>query len=74
MMVVLISRSGYCTITLRYDKASIADPELLARCLLAGFDEVLALGGDGRADPCHIRREQELGFSRPAQQDGSAAQ
>lgn len=51
MMVVLISRSGYCTVTARYDRAAITDPDLLAQCLLAGFDEVLALGGDGRAVP-----------------------
>lgn len=51
MMVVLISRSGYCTITVRYDRASVTDPDLLANCLLRGFDEVLALGGDGRASP-----------------------
>jgi WS/DGAT/MGAT family acyltransferase len=49
MMVVLVSRAGYCTITTRYDRASIADPALWARCLIEGFDEVLALGGDGRA-------------------------
>ena len=51
MMVVLMSRAGYCTITTRYDRASITDAELFARCLLAGFDEVLALGGDGRSMP-----------------------
>lgn len=51
MMVVLVSRAGYCTITTRYDRASITDPALWARCLLRGFDEVLALGGDGRAAP-----------------------
>ena len=51
MMVVLVSRAGYCTITTRYDRASITDPDLWARSLLAGFDEVLALGGDGRAQP-----------------------
>ena len=51
MMVVLVSRAGYCTITTRYDRAAIADEELWARCLLAGFDEVLALGGDGRSTP-----------------------
>lgn len=51
MMVVLVSRAGYCTVTTRYDRASINDPELWARCLLAGFDEVLALGGEGRAAP-----------------------
>ncbi|BBX15736.1 wax ester/triacylglycerol synthase family O-acyltransferase [Mycolicibacterium duvalii] len=51
MMVVLVSRSGYCTITARYDRASITEPDLFAQCLLDGFDEVLALGGDGRAVP-----------------------
>ena len=51
MMCVLVSRAGYCTITTRYDRASITDPALFARCLLAGFDEVLALGGNGRAAP-----------------------
>lgn len=51
MMVVLVSRAGFCTITTRYDRASITDSALWARCLLAGFDEVLALGGEGRATP-----------------------
>ncbi len=51
MMVVLISRGGYITVTTRYDRAAITDGPLFARCLLAGFDEVLALGGDGRATP-----------------------
>lgn len=46
MMVVLVSRGGFATITTRYDRAAIAHPELWARCLRAGFDEVLALGGD----------------------------
>jgi hypothetical protein len=46
MMVVLVSRSGYCTITARYDRASITDEALFARCLVAGFDEVLALAGE----------------------------
>lgn len=46
MMVVLVSRGGYVTITARYDRASIADEELFARCFQRGFDEVLALAGD----------------------------
>ena len=29
MMVVLVSRAGYCTITTRYDRAAIADPKLV---------------------------------------------
>jgi diacylglycerol O-acyltransferase / wax synthase len=49
MMVVLISRGGMCTVTTRYDRASVTDDELWGRCLLAGFNEVLALGGKGRA-------------------------
>lgn len=46
MMVVLVSRSGYCTIAARYDRAAITDASLFARCLKEGFDEVLALAGD----------------------------
>jgi WS/DGAT/MGAT family acyltransferase len=46
MMVVLISRGGYCTITTRYDRAAIRDEALFARCLLEGFNEILALVGD----------------------------
>jgi diacylglycerol O-acyltransferase len=46
MMVVLISRGGYCTITTRYDRAAVRDESLWARCLLEGFDEILALAGE----------------------------
>ncbi len=63
MMVVLVSRSGYCTITARYDRAAISDPALFAQCLLAGFDEVLALGGDGRAAPATFAEDLSLLFS-----------
>ncbi|WP_155767100.1 WS/DGAT/MGAT family O-acyltransferase [Mycobacterium colombiense] len=45
MMVVLISRGGWCTITVRYDKASVRNEALFAQCLLDGFDEILALAG-----------------------------
>lgn len=48
-MAVLISRSGYVTVTTRYDRASITNEPLFAQCLIDGFNEVLALGGDGRA-------------------------
>jgi hypothetical protein len=46
MMVVLISRGGYCTTTARYDRAAVRDEALFARCLLEGFDEILALAGE----------------------------
>ena len=45
MMVVLVSRGGFATVTARYDRAAIAHPELFAQCLRRGFDEVLALAG-----------------------------
>jgi diacylglycerol O-acyltransferase len=69
MMVVLMSRSGYCTVTARYDRASITDPDLFAECLLAGFDEVLAVGGPGRASPASFSQQSET--SSP---NGSAPQ
>jgi diacylglycerol O-acyltransferase len=72
MMVVLISRAGYCTITTRYDRASITDPDLWARCLLSGFNEVLALGGDGRATPASFSLDTVQ--SSPVSANGSAAQ
>jgi diacylglycerol O-acyltransferase / wax synthase len=46
MMVVLISRGGWCTITVRYDRASVQNEALFAKCLVEGFNEVLALAGD----------------------------
>ncbi|HEX7322768.1 MAG TPA: wax ester/triacylglycerol synthase family O-acyltransferase [Mycobacterium sp.] len=46
MMVVLISRGGECTITVRYDRAAVRDEKLFAACLVQAFDEILALAGD----------------------------
>lgn len=46
IMAVLVSRGGFCTIAARYDRAAITDEALFARCLLDGFNEVLALAGD----------------------------
>ena len=69
MMVVLISRAGYCTITTRYDRAAVTDPDLWARCLMSGFDEVLALGGDGRASPASFTTD-----ATAVSPNGSAAQ
>jgi len=49
MMVSLVSLGGVCTVSVRYDRASITDAELFAQCLREGFDEVLALGGSPAA-------------------------
>jgi diacylglycerol O-acyltransferase len=59
MMVSLVSLGGVCTVTVRYDRASITDAELFARCLQEGFDEVLALSGrqDARAAVPSARTE-----------------
>lgn len=57
MMVVLISRGGYITVTVRYDRAAITDGALFARCLQQGFDEVLALGGEVRCTPASFDPE-----------------
>lgn len=46
MMVVLISRGGWCTVTVRYDRASVRNEALFAQCLLEGFNEILELAGD----------------------------
>jgi diacylglycerol O-acyltransferase / wax synthase len=45
MMVSLVSLGGVCTVSVRYDCASITDKDLFARCLEEGFDEVLILAG-----------------------------
>jgi diacylglycerol O-acyltransferase len=59
MMAVLMSRGGWVTITTRYDRASIDDSELWARCLLDGVNEILALGGDGRAIPATFEIDEQ---------------
>src|SRR6195952_665592 len=75
MMVVLVSRAGYVTVTTRYDRASITDPDLWARCMLAGFDEVLALGGDGRAAPASFTVDVAESRAEPSTTpNGSAPQ
>jgi diacylglycerol O-acyltransferase / wax synthase len=53
MMASLLSRAGQCTVTVRYDNASVTDQALFAESLQAGFDEVLAIAGPsaGRSTP-----------------------
>lgn len=50
MMVVLVSRAGWCTVNVRYDQAAVSNAPLLRDCLVRGFDEVLGIGG-----PAHCR-------------------
>jgi diacylglycerol O-acyltransferase / wax synthase len=72
MMVVLVSRAGYITVTTRYDRASVTDAELFARCLQDGFDEVLALGGEGRCVPASFTTN--TAEADPPSLNGSSAQ
>jgi WS/DGAT/MGAT family acyltransferase len=67
MMVVLISRGGWCTITVRYDRAAVRNEALFAQCLLEGFDEILALAGDPAP------RAVPASFTEPAVSSRSAA-
>ena len=50
VMVTMISHNGTCCIGVNADAAAVTDPPLLQRCLVQGFDEVLALGS-GYASP-----------------------
>jgi diacylglycerol O-acyltransferase / wax synthase len=61
MMVVLISRGGWCTITVRYDRAAVQKEALFAQCLLEGFDEILALadGPPPRAVPASFAEQAD---------------
>jgi len=43
MMVVLFTEGGMCYVGVNYDTAAIAQPDVFARCLREGFDEILAL-------------------------------
>ncbi|MEB4209661.1 wax ester/triacylglycerol synthase family O-acyltransferase [Mycobacterium sp. 94-17] len=46
MVVNLLSTGEWCTVTVRYNRAAVQDPELFSDCLLKAYDEVLALGGE----------------------------
>jgi diacylglycerol O-acyltransferase len=72
MMAVLISHAGMCTVTTRYDRASVREDELWARCLLAGFNEVLALGGPGRATPVSFTVPTATPLSQQPSHNGSS--
>jgi len=60
-MVVLISRGGWCTVTVRYDRASVRNEAMFAKCLLDGFNEILALAGEDapRAVPASFTAEAD---------------
>jgi hypothetical protein len=43
MMVVLFTEGGMCYVGVNYDTEAISQPDVFARCLREGFDEILAL-------------------------------
>ena len=44
VMIGMLSHNGTCCIGVNADAAAVSDPQLLQRCLVEGFEEVLALG------------------------------
>jgi diacylglycerol O-acyltransferase len=44
MMVVMLSHVGRCYVGINYDTASVTEPDLFARSLQGGFDEVMGVG------------------------------
>jgi diacylglycerol O-acyltransferase / wax synthase len=71
IMVVLVSRAGFITVSARYDRAAVTDGDFFAECLQAGFDEVLALGGEGRSIPASFTPDPEE--PKPPSPNGSSA-
>lgn len=59
MMVTMVSRDGTCSVAARYDRLSFDDDELLARCLIEGFVDLV--GGKGAVSAA----DGELGNTNP---------
>ncbi|WP_137725564.1 wax ester/triacylglycerol synthase domain-containing protein [Prescottella subtropica] len=51
VMATMVSHVGTCCIGVNLDTAAVTEPALFMRCLQAGLDEVLALGGDVTQQP-----------------------
>jgi diacylglycerol O-acyltransferase / wax synthase len=47
VMIALTSHEDTCCVAVTLDPAAVTDPELFRECLVAGFDEILALADDG---------------------------
>ena len=57
MMAVMFTEGGVCYLGINYDTASITQPNLFARCLREGFDEILAMGDEAH----RARADSEVG-------------
>jgi diacylglycerol O-acyltransferase / wax synthase len=44
MMITMLSHNGRCCVGINSDRAAVTEPDLLAECLRAGIEELLALG------------------------------
>ena len=56
VMATMITHNGVACLGLNSDGAAITEPELFADCLVAGFDEVLALAADDEVQPGRLVR------------------
>ncbi|MGV9795031.1 wax ester/triacylglycerol synthase domain-containing protein [Gordonia sp. NPDC003422] len=58
VMATMITHNGIACIGLNSDGAAVTDIDLFADCLVAGFDEVLALAADHDVQPGSLQRLQ----------------
>jgi WS/DGAT/MGAT family acyltransferase len=55
LSITLVSHNGTCGIGLTCDRLAVTDPDLLAGCLEAALDELVALGRRGREAAATVR-------------------
>ena len=58
MMITMTTMAGQCEVGINYDTAAVQEPELFARCLREGFDEVLASGDVASTSPVGQSRNE----------------
>lgn len=56
MMATMITHNGVACLGINSDGAAVTDQELWAECLVAGFNEVLALAADDNRPPGQLKR------------------
>ena len=73
MMATMVSFSGHCFVGVNYDTASFTDPDLLAKSLRDGFDEVMDIARTSEAPPKTRRRAGAAVTAAPARIAGGGA-
>jgi hypothetical protein len=68
--ITLMTYRDTCAIGINADSGAIPDFPLFRECLIAGFDEVLALAAQDQPPPRRTRKVAARG-TRPVAKDGS---